>query len=144
MAESDPAVRALVDSVFSGSPFVGHLGIELLDCGKGHCRAQLALRPELRQMTGYAHAGVVSTLADQCAGGAAMSLLSAEQTVVTVEFKINLLRPGLGDRLLCQATVLKPGRRLSIAESEVRAERADGRSVLVAKLSATLAIIPRT
>jgi uncharacterized protein (TIGR00369 family) len=143
MTAPDPAIRLRVDSVFSGSPFCGHLGIELLECTPGHCLARLPLRPELLQMTGYAHAGVVGTLADQCAGGAAMTLVPDDCTVVTVEFKINLLRPAVGDWLLCRATVLKPGRRLSIAESEVLAERADGSSLLVAKLTATLAVIPR-
>lgn len=142
MRESEPAIRRRVDSVFSGSPFSEHLGIELLECAPGHCLARLALRAELRQTTGYAHAGVVSTLADQCAGGAAMTLAPDHCTVVTVEFKISLLRPGLGDWLLCRATVLKPGRSLTVAESEVLAERADGSTVLVAKLSATFAVIP--
>jgi acyl-coenzyme A thioesterase PaaI-like protein len=63
--------------------------------------------------------------------------------VVTVEFKINLLRPAVGDSLLCSARVLKPGRTLSIAESEIFAEREGAPPVLVAKLMATLAIIPR-
>lgn len=132
--------RRLVELGFAASPFVQHLGIVLLDCGPGWCEAELPLRRELLQHSGVAHAGVVATLADQCAGGAAMTGLDGGRTVVTAEFKINVLRPGKGERLHCRAQLLKAGRTLCVTESEVFAIHAHQRT-LVAKLTATLAVV---
>ena len=77
-------------------------------------------------------------MADHSAGGAAGTLLKKGQLVLTVEFKINLLRPARGDYLRCSAEVLKPGRTLTIAESEVYAVTGD-ESKMVAKATVTLA-----
>ncbi len=68
--------------------------------------------------------------------------MSAEQIVLTVEFKINLLRPARGTSLFCRAEVLKPGRRLTIVESEVFAVQGDSRT-LTAKGTFTLALLPK-
>ena len=135
--------HALVQAGFDACAFIKHLGIVLRDCGPGWCEAELVLRPEHLQHSGVAHAGVIATLADQCAGGAAMTQLTNGELVVTAEFKINVLRPGKGQRLVCRGQVLKAGRLLTVSESEVFA--IDGaRRVLAAKLTATLAIIQRS
>ncbi len=140
---NESSSRQLVEFGFSASPSVRYLGIALLDCGPGWCEAELPLRNELLQHSGVAHAGVIATLADQCAGGAAMTKLEGGRSVVTAEFKINVLRPGRGERLHCRAQVLKIGRTLCVAESEVFAIDA-GQRTLVAKLTATLAVVTTT
>ena len=132
--------RQRVQHGFDACAFVRHLGIRLVDCGPGWCEAELALRPEHLQHSGVAHAGVIATLADQCAGGAAMTLLDMGALVVTAEFKINMLRPGSGERLRCRGQVLKLGRTMTVSESEVFAIDG-GERRLVAKLSATLAVL---
>jgi uncharacterized protein (TIGR00369 family) len=86
------------------------------------------------------HAGVLSTLADHCAGAAATTQLQAGEFVVTAEFKINLLRGARGERLRCRAEVLKPGRRLAVVEAQVWVE-SGGTAELVAKLNATMAVV---
>ena len=86
------------------------------------------------------HAGVLATLADHCAGAAASTQLAEGEFVVTVEFKINLLRGARGERLSCRAEVLKRGSTLTVVESQVYAESA-GRRELVAKLNATMAVL---
>jgi len=88
------------------------------------------------------HAGVMATLADHTAGGAGATLIKPEEIVLTVEFKINLLRPAKGERLRAKSTVLKPGRTLSIVESSVYSWEA-GEEKLSAKAMVTLAIVPR-
>lgn len=133
--------REAVQRGFDSCAFVGHLGVVLLDCGPGWCEAGLVLRPEHLQHSGVAHAGVIATLADQCAGGAAMTQLDPRDVIVTAEFKINMLRPGKGERLLCRGQVLKPGRNLFVSESEVFAID-EGQRTRVAKLMATLAVLP--
>lgn len=137
---SETFERRWVELGFAASPLVRHLGIVLLDCGPGWCEAELPLRQELLQHSGVAHAGVVATLADQCAGGAAMTGLDGGRTVVTAEFKINMLRPGAGERLHARAQLLKAGRTLCVAECEVFAIHAAQRT-LIAKLTATLAVV---
>jgi uncharacterized protein (TIGR00369 family) len=118
----------------SDAPFVGHLGIELTGIGAGWVSTELAIRPEMLQQDGVVHAGVISTLADHTAGAAAGSTLGPGRTPLTVELKINLLRPATGERLRCRARVVRAGRRLVVAESEVFAA-----DQLAAKALVTLA-----
>ncbi len=133
-------VQQAIEQGFRDAPFVEHLGIELEALGDGWCEAGLKLVDWHLQQTGVAHAGVVATLADHCAGAAAFTQLGADERVVTVEYKINLLRGAQGERLRCRAQVLKRGQTLTVVESEVHAE-AGGRRQLVAKLNATMAVV---
>jgi uncharacterized protein (TIGR00369 family) len=127
-------------SVFRDAPFIAHLGIELENLGPECCEASLAVQSWHLQQTNVVHAGVIATLADHCAGAAASTNLQAGEFVVTAEYKINLLRGARGDKLRCRAEVLKPGRRLVVVEAQVWSETA-GRSELVAKLNATMAVV---
>ncbi len=79
-------------------------------------------------------------MADHTAGGAAATIIESDQIVLTVEFKINLLRAAKGDRLTCRSKVLKPGSRLIIVESEVKCEN-EGTSKLVSKTTVSIAVI---
>ena len=133
-------VTKAIETVFSAAPFVAHLGIELENLGDGWCEAALRLQDWHLQQTGVVHAGVLATLADHCAGAAASTQLAEGEFVVTVEFKINLLRGARGERLSCRAEVLKRGSTLTVVESQVYAESA-GRRELVAKLNATMAVL---
>jgi len=133
-------VTKAIETGFSAAPFVAHLGIELENLGDGWCEAALRLQDWHLQQTGVAHAGVLATLADHCAGAAASTQLAEGEFVVTVEFKINLLRGAKGERLHCRAEVLKRGSTLTVVESQVYAESA-GRRDLVAKLNATMAVL---
>lgn len=140
MTEPKHAFGKWIERGFRDAPFVADLGITLKDLGPGWCEATLALEPRHMQQHGVVHAGVISTLADHCAGAAATTTLSESEAVMTVEFKVNLLRAARGDALRCRAQVLKPGKTFAVVESEVFAS-ADGREVLVAKLTATLAVL---
>lgn len=127
--------------VFLQAPFIQSLGCELQHLAAGECTAQLRPDTHHQQQDGFIHAGVQATLADHCAGTAAVTLISAEQMVLTAEFKINLLRAAKGDRLFCRSRVLKPGRVLIVAESEVFTQQGDQPPVLVAKATVTLAVL---
>jgi uncharacterized protein (TIGR00369 family) len=133
-------VKKAIERGFRDAPFVAHLGIELDGIGDGWCEASLALQGWHLQQTSVAHAGVVATLADHCAGAAASTQLAEGEHVVSIEFKINFLRGARGDRLRCRAEVLKGGRTLVVVESQVYAE-AGGRRTLIAKLTATMAVL---
>ncbi len=133
-------VQKAIEKGFSDAPFIAHLGIELADLGDGWCEASLKLQGWHLQQTSVAHAGVVATLADHCAGAAASTQLAEREHVVSVEYKINLLRGARGERLHCRAEVLKRGQSLTVVESMVYAEHG-GKRELVAKLNATMAVL---
>ena len=99
--------------------FLKLIGAELTGIRRGYAEVSLPFRSELGQQHGFAHAGVITTLADSAAGYAAHTLMPAESEILSVEFKVNLLRPGAGERLVARARVLKPGRTLTITQSDV-------------------------
>jgi uncharacterized protein (TIGR00369 family) len=142
MQTPNPNYRHTVEQCFLEAAFIGDIGMRLIDCGPGWAESVIALKPRHLQHTGVVHAGVQTTMADHTGGCAAMTLAGAEDTVLTVEFKMHLLRAGKGESLWCRAQVLKPGSKFSIVESEVHAV-SDGRKTLVSKLIGTMAILPR-
>lgn len=137
---NDEQAREAVRGIFTRAAFLEHLGIEFKDAGLGWCEATMAVRPEHRQQHGFVHAGVIATLADHVAGGAGRSALAADADVITIEFKINYLNAAQGDHLRARGKVLKAGRRVVIAESEVYASDGSGNETLVAKCLETLAV----
>jgi uncharacterized protein (TIGR00369 family) len=129
-----------VQRIFSDAPFVRSLGIELVDLGPGWCETELAITDRHKQQHGYVHAGVQATLADHSAGAAASTLIAADEQILSVEFKLNLLRAARADRLRCRASVLRPGRTITVVEAEVYAVQDAGDS-LVSKATVTLATV---
>jgi len=142
MHAPDPKFRDVIKNSFREAAFLSDLGITLVDCGPGWCESSLRIGPRHLQHTGIVHAGVHSTIADHTAGGAAMSVTPADSYILTVEFKIHLLRPGRGEELRCRAEVLKPGKAFHIVQAEVFALDGDRKS-LVSTLIATMAVLPR-
>jgi len=138
MTPQNPAYKERIAEIFGSAPFIQHLGITLADCGPGWCETRLLLRPEHHQQNGYVHAGVMGTMADHTAGAAAATLMAADEIVLTVEYKLHLLRPAQGWELFCRAEVLRPGRSISVVESEVYALDETGKRTLVSKLIATM------
>lgn len=122
---------------FNNQGLIHTLGIKIIDFGEGWFNTSLAPSPQICQHNGYVHAGAIATMADLSSGFAAYSLMSEEEDVLTVEFKINLLRPAVGEIIICRAEVLKPGKRIYVSESEVFGVR-DGLEKLVAKATVTL------
>jgi uncharacterized protein (TIGR00369 family) len=132
-----------VQRIFSDAPFVRSLGIELVDLGPGWCETALPIAERHQQHHGYVHAGVQATLADHTAGAAASTLVAADEQILSVEFKLNLLRAARADRLRCRASVLKPGRMITVVEAEVYAVQ-DARDTLTSKATVTLATVAGT
>ncbi len=128
-----------VRQIFYAANFVRDLEIHLEAAGNGACETSLVVQDRLRQQHGFVHGGVVATLADHTAGGAARSV-SGTRDVLTVEYKINFLRPAAGDRLRCTASVLKAGKSVIVAEALVFCNGPGGKQ-LVAKLTETLFVI---
>ena len=95
------------------------IGAVLETVAAGRAEISLPFRSDLTQQHGYLHAGVVATIADSACGYAAYSLMPADVSVLTVEYKINLLAPAVGDRFIARATVIRPGRTLTVVEADV-------------------------
>jgi uncharacterized protein (TIGR00369 family) len=136
----EEAVLDEIQRIFRAARFISDLGIELESVGDGECVTTLELGDRHLQQDGFVHAGVQATIADHTAGVAAATLIREHKYVLSVEFKINLLRPARGERLICRAQVLKPGRQFSVVESEVRCV-AEGKERLVSKMTATMAYV---
>jgi uncharacterized protein (TIGR00369 family) len=132
--------REELERIFNAVPFVANLGIRLVTVAEGICETKLDVEPRHLQQNGFIHAGVQATMADHTAGGAAATLIDPGHMVLTVEFKINLLRAAKGERLACRAKVLKPGSRIIVVESEVHCEH-EGTSKLVSKTTASIAAV---
>ncbi len=125
---------------FRMSPFMVDLGIEPVAVADGLVRTEMTLQPRLNQHTGQVHAGVMATLADHSMGAAAQTVAPDGHWAITAELKTSQLRPGRGDRLVCDARVIKAGRNLSFTEAEVFAVDGANRT-LVMKASATMAVV---
>jgi len=94
----------------------------------------------IEQQHGFVHGGVVGMIADSAAGYAAMSVVDVTASVLTVEYKINLVAPAAGDRIVARGRVIKPGRTLTLVQTEVFAE-VQGKEKLIALLTATMMVI---
>jgi uncharacterized protein (TIGR00369 family) len=115
----NPDFEARVRESFARQGIMRLIGAELTRVEVGVATIELGHRPELTQQHGYFHAGMTATIADSAAGYAAYSLFPADSSVLTVEFKINLIAPADGERLVATGRVKKPGRTLTICEFEV-------------------------
>ncbi|HSQ80535.1 MAG TPA: PaaI family thioesterase [Casimicrobiaceae bacterium] len=132
--------EARVRRSFARQGAMGLLGAELGEVRPGYCEIALLPRPEVSQQHGYVHAGILATLVDTAGGYAGYTLFPEDSSVLTVEFKLNLLAPAQGERIVAEGFVVKPGRTLAITRGEVHAER-DGERALVAMMQQTLIVM---
>ena len=131
-------VEARVRASFARQPAMALIGANLLRIAPGEVDLGFTHRADLTQQNGFIHAGVLSMAADSACGYAAFTLMPAGADVLSVEFKLNLLRPAAGARYIARATVLKPGRTITATRADVFALSADGSETLVAAMQATM------
>jgi len=113
------------------------IGATLVAIEPGYCAIEVVPRPALSQQHGHVHAGIVAAIVDSAGGYAGFSLFPADASVLTVEFKLNLLAPAGGERLVAEGFVVKSGRTLTITRGEVHGVE-NGRRTLVALMQQTL------
>jgi uncharacterized protein (TIGR00369 family) len=113
------------------------IGARLTKIEPGYCEIELPYRDELTQQHKFFHGGITTMIADSAAGYAAYSLFPADASMLTVEFKMSLLAPAVGEMLIASARVVKPGRTLTLCDVEVHAVQ-DGKKTLVLKGLETL------
>ncbi|HEX7964481.1 MAG TPA: PaaI family thioesterase [Gammaproteobacteria bacterium] len=117
LTPADPGFEARVRDSFARQRVMATLGARLVRVAPGEVDLELPFRADLTQQHGYLHAGIVTTLLDSACGYAAFSLMPADATVLSVEFKTNLLAPAAGERLLARGRVLRAGRTLTVCEA---------------------------
>ena len=117
---------------------MGLIGAELSRVEPGVVEITLPYRADLAQQHGYVHAGIVTTIADTASGYAAYSLMPPNSEVLSVEFKVNLLRPAKGEKFLAVAEVVKAGRTLTVVRADVFGMGHEGERELVATMLATM------
>ncbi|MDQ7850839.1 MAG: PaaI family thioesterase, partial [Armatimonadota bacterium] len=115
-------------------PFMQLLGARIAALVPGFCEIVVDYRRDLTQQHGFIHGGVLASIADSAAGYAAFSLMPAEATVLTVEYKLNILRPGEGEAMIARGRVLKPGRTLFVVQADVFALRGAKEEQVLASL----------
>ncbi|HEV2914785.1 MAG TPA: PaaI family thioesterase [Pyrinomonadaceae bacterium] len=143
MEARNPNFRRKVQEIFDRAAFIADVGIRMSGVGPGWCETRLDVLPRHLQQDHFIHAGVQATMADHTAGGAAGSVVKEDEIVLSVEFKINFLRPAKGSALRCKASVLRAGKTLIVAESEVYAQEDGALEKLTAKATVTLAVVRR-
>jgi uncharacterized protein (TIGR00369 family) len=133
----NPDFEARVRDSFTRQGAMALIGAKLTQVAPGAVDIAVDFRPEVSQQHGYFHGGIVGTVADSAGGYAGFSLMPAEASVLTVEYKMNLIAPAEGSRLVAKGRVLKPGRTLTICHVDVFVER-EGREHRCAVLLQTL------
>lgn len=113
---------------FSRQGVMRLIGATLVDVQPGRCEIELPFRADLAQQHGYFHAGIVATIVDNAGGYAGFSLMPADSTVLTVEFKLNMLAPADGEFITAIGRVVKPGKNLVITQGSVYAVKGDRRT----------------
>ena len=136
----DPDFAARVRDSFGRQPFMRYIGATIAVIEPGFCEIHLPYREELTQQHGYIHGGCMATLADNAAGYAAYTLMAADASPLTVEYKLNILRPGAGHTLIARGRVLKPGRTLSVVNADVFALNAGEETLCVTSIQTLMAL----
>jgi uncharacterized protein (TIGR00369 family) len=134
---ADPQFVSRVRASFARQPMMQTIGATLETVAPGRADIGLPFRSDLTQQHGYLHAGVVATIADSACGYAAYTLMPAGASVLTVEYKINLLSPATGEHFIARASVIRAGRTLTIVQADVFAS-ANGDERRTATMLATI------
>jgi uncharacterized protein (TIGR00369 family) len=135
MASMTPTDR--IRNSFTRQGLMTTLGATLGTILPGAVEIILHPGPHVSQQHGFVHAGAVSAIADSAAGYAALSLMPVGTGVLTTEFKINLVAPAMGNRIIARGRVIKAGRTLTLVQADVFAD-IGGQEKLVALLTATM------
>ena len=138
----NPTFAEEVESSFNQQTVMALIGAELTRVEPGLVEITLPYRAELAQQHGYLHAGIVTTIADSACGYAAYSLMPPNSEVLSVEFKVNMLRPAKGETFTALAEVIKAGKTLTVVRADVFGI-AEARRELVATMLGTMICLSR-
>ena len=115
----NPDYEAHIREIFDAAPFIQYIGAELASIEPGYCEIHLPYKDALMQQNGFYHAGVLGTIADHAGGCAAATLMPPDTAVLTVEYKLNLLAPATGEKIIARAQVIRAGRTVTVCRTDV-------------------------
>ncbi len=124
--------------LFAQQSMMQLIGAQLIEVAPGRVSIEMAVVPAITQQHGFVHAGAVTSIVDSACGFAAFTLMPADSNVLSVEFKVNLLAPARGVRLVATGAVLKPGRTITVCRGDVYAFDNEERQTLCATMLATM------
>jgi uncharacterized protein (TIGR00369 family) len=136
----NPNYKAVIHDCLERQFFMKHIGLELVDILPGKVSAALEVKAFHKQQHYILHGGVVSTIADVVMGFAAYTLIKEGQAVVTSSLNVQYIKPGKGNLIKAEATVVKPGNLLYYCEADIWSFE-DGEKVLIAKAQSTMCTI---
>ena len=131
------AFEKKVRDSFGRQLFMSTIGAEITTVDRGRVEIRFPFSPTLTQQNGFVHAGAVTSILDSACGYAALSIASEDSEVLSVEFKVNLLAPGVGESFVARAVVKRAGKRLAVCTADAFAVRA-GEEKLIATMLATM------
>jgi uncharacterized protein (TIGR00369 family) len=140
----DDAAQTRVRKSFARQQAMVTIGAILSDVRAGAVEIELPFSPALTQQHGFIHAGISAMIADTACGYAALTVMPPETAVLTTEFKLNLLSPAKGERLIAVGRVIKPGRKLVVCLGEVFAEEKGARKQIALMTASMMVIDPGT
>lgn len=108
-----------IKEMFKNISFLQYIGAELVELAEGRAQIEIQKKDELLQANGFFHGGLLATLLDSASCNAASTLLPHGYHVVTVEMKVNYMRPATDDRLIVKGRVLSKGKNIIVCESEI-------------------------
>ncbi|MCZ6488813.1 MAG: PaaI family thioesterase [Gammaproteobacteria bacterium] len=135
-----PDYVARVEKSFSDQAVMKTIGASIEAISPGKIEIEFPYQSNLTQQNGFIHAGIVSTVLDSACGYAAFSLMPLDVSVLTIEFKINLLSPATGDRFRGYGKVKKAGRTISVAEAELYAFSDQGKKLVATMVGTLMAV----
>ena len=136
----DPDFEAKVRASFERQRVMALIGAELVRVEPGRAEIALAWRADLTQQHGFLHAGITSTIADSAGGYAAFSLMPPGSSILSIEYKVNLLAPAKGERFLAVGRVVRAGRKVTTCELEVFALHGGSQKTCLVGLQTTLCL----
>lgn len=139
----NPLFAREVNDSFARQSLMSLIDARLTRVDPGRVDITLPFRGDLTQQHGYLHAGIITTIADSACGYAAYSLMPPSSEVLSIEFKINLLRPGKGESFVARAEVIRPGKTVTAVRADVFAVN-DGNELLIATMQGTIMCLPKT
>lgn len=137
------AVERRIRESFAKQGLMTHLGARIASVTPGRVVIALPHRAEVTQQNGYIHAGATSAIADSAGGYATLTLCPPDSDVLTVEYKINLVAPAVGERLEAVGEVVKAGRTLTVTALDVHAVRNGSRTLVATGQQTVMCLRPR-
>ncbi len=136
-----PDFRARIQASFARQAAMKTIGAELTRVENGTIEIELPFDEKLTQQHGILHAGIIAAALDSACGYAAYTVIDSEASILTIEFKVNLMSPGRGERFLFRGEVTKPGSTIIVADGRGYAILPDGPAKLIASMTGTMMVI---